>query len=278
MSKQILTMAQPLISLITVVFNGEKLIADTLRSAVNQSYKNIELVIIDGDSKDSTLELAKKFQEHIGTLISEPDKGIYDAMNKGIKAAKGEWVYFLNAGDSFYDDQVLEDIFTKNNLIDYDLVYAKVQTKNEPSGIDYVTGEKVVITDFYSKYPICHQATFTRKSAFDKIGAYNIQYRLAADTEWFARFFKLQSEKAIYIDRVIAFYDIQGTTYHKRMQGYKEYLNFGNKHFPFFISVKNHLFYPLLWMKVKFIRNFQNTPWFKAYRKLKFKDSANQQN
>ncbi len=263
-------MTKPLISLITVVFNGEQLLEDTLRSAVNQSYNNIELVIVDGASTDRTIEVAKQFQAHIGTLISEKDKGIYDAMNKGIKASKGDWVYFLNAGDSFYDDQVLEDVFTMNNFTNVELIYAKIQTKNEPSGIDYISGEQISFSDFYAKYPICHQATFTRKSAFDKIGLYDIQYRLVADTEWFVRFFKSQPIKALFVDRLIAFYDIQGTTYHKRMQGYKEYLNFGNKHFPFFISVKNYLIYPLLWMKVKFIRNFQNTPWFRTYRRIKF--------
>jgi glycosyltransferase involved in cell wall biosynthesis len=266
-------MTQPLISLITVVFNGEALIAETLRSAVSQTYKNIELVIVDGASKDKTVEIAKQFQSHIGTLISEKDKGIYDAMNKGIAAAKGEWLYFLNAGDSFYDEKVLEDLFAKNDLTNFDLVYAKVQTKNEPSGIDYIAGEKITFKDFFSRYPICHQATFTRKAAFTKIGLYDIQYQLAADTEWFARFFKYQPGKALFIDRVVAFYDIQGTTYHKRMQGYQEYLHYGKKLFPFFVSLKNQTFYPFLWMKVKMIRMFQNAAWFKAYRKFKYKNS-----
>ncbi len=271
MPKQVLAMQKPLVSIITVCYHAEELISETLNSAVQQTYDNIELVIVDGASKDKTVEVAKRFQTHIGTLISEPDKGIYDAMNKGIKASKGEWVYFLNAGDSFFDEHVLEDIFTKNDLTKYDLVYAKVQTKNEPSGIDYVTGEKIIFQDFFSRYPICHQATFTRKTAFDKIGLYDIQYRLAADTEWFARFFKLFSDKALFIERVVAFYDIQGTTYHKRMEGYKEYLHFGKKHFPFFVSLKNQIFYPLLWMKVKMIRSFQNASWFKKYREQKFR-------
>ncbi len=271
-------MAQPLISLITVVFNGEKLIADTLRSAVNQTYKNIELVIIDGGSSDKTIELAKQFNSSIGTLISENDNGIYDAMNKGINAAKGEWLYFLNAGDSFYDDKVLEDVFTLNNLGNVDLIYSKIQTKNEPTGVDYVTGERITFSDFFSRYPICHQATFTRKSAFTKLGTFDIKYKLAADTEWFARFFKSQPEKALFLNRTVAFYDIQGTTYHKRMQGYSEYLDFGKKHFPFFVSVKNHLFYPLLWLKVKLIRMFSKSTWFKQYRKIKFSSSNNQIN
>lgn len=268
-------MQYPLISIITVCFNAGKIISETLNSAIQQSYKNIELVIVDGNSNDNTLQEIKKYQSHIGTLISEPDKGIYDAMNKGIKAANGEWIYFLNAGDLFYDEKILEDIFSKNDLSNFDLIYAKVETKNEPTGVNYITGEKITFKDFFSKYPICHQATFTRKTAFDKIGMYDIQYRLAADTDWFAGFFKSQPDKALFIDRVVAFYDIQGTTYHKRMEGYKEYLRFGKKYFPFYISIKNYLFYPLLWLKVKMIRMFSNTKWFKEYRKIKFNNSTN---
>src|SRR6187402_1654973 len=107
-------MHQPLVSLITVVFNGQELLAETLRSAINQTYKQIELVIVDGGSTDQSVDVAKQFSSHIGTLISEKDKGIYDAMNKGIQAAKGEWLYFLNVGDAFYDANVLADIFSKD--------------------------------------------------------------------------------------------------------------------------------------------------------------------
>lgn len=267
-------MQRPLVSIITVVFNGEAVIADTLRSAVSQTYANIELVIIDGGSTDRTVEIARQFQAHTGTLISERDKGIYDAMNKGIRAAKGEWLYFLNAGDAFYDTQVLEDIFTKHDIGRASLIYGKVQTCNEPTGINYITGSPTVLADFYSRYPICHQATFTRRAAFDEVGFYDLQYRLLGDTEWFVRFFTKAPGKALFIDRVIAFYDIQGASYHKRMQGYKEYLHFGRRHFPFTVSLKNSLLYPLIWMKVKLIRGLQQTAWFKAYRRMKFGSNA----
>ena len=116
-------MTNPLISLITVTFNAEQLLAQTWQSAMNQTYQNFELILVDGGSKDNTLQIAKQFKNKIGTLISEPDKGIYDAMNKGIKAAKGEWVYFLNAGDSFYNNEVLESIFENKNLEDFELIY-----------------------------------------------------------------------------------------------------------------------------------------------------------
>jgi len=266
-------MQQPLISLITVVYNAEKVLEQTLQSAINQTYKNIELVIIDGGSKDSTLQIAEKFRSSIGTLISEKDKGIYDAMNKGVRAAKGEWVYFLNAGDSFYNVHVLENIFLNKDWSGKDFIYGKVQTVNEPTGVDYLNGKPVTMKDFYTGYPICHQATFTRRSIFETIGEFDISYKLAADTEWFIRIFKKDESRTSFVNEVVAFYDVQGASYHKRMQGYEEYMRFGTKHFPFFINLRNRLNYPLIWLKVKLIRLFTGTALFAYYRKLKFRNN-----
>lgn len=263
-------MSNPLISLITVTFNAEQLLAQTWQSAINQTYQNFELILVDGGSKDNTLQVAKKFEKKIGAVISEPDKGIYDAMNKGIKAAKGEWVYFLNAGDSFYNNEVLSSIFENKNYEDIELIYGKVQTVNEPTGVNYINGKFVTFSDFFTHYPICHQATFTHVNAFEKIGFYNINYKLVSDNTWFALFFKNQVNKAIFIDKIIAFYDIQGATYHKRMQGYKEYIHFGWNNFPLPVAIKNWMKYPIIWIKVKLIRTFTNTTIFKIYRKLKF--------
>lgn len=263
----------PLVSIITVCYNAEALIKNTLESAINQTFKNFELVIIDGGSTDNTVDIAYEFRDYIGTIISEPDKGIYDAMNKGIAAAKGQWLYFLNAGDAFYNNQVLQTIFGLKPNTDCWFIYGKVKTVNEPTGVNYVTGEKIKFNDFYNRYPICHQATFTNIQAFKKVGLYNIHYKLAADTEWFARLFKAEPTRTLFTDEIIAFYDIQGATYHKRMDGYKEYISFGWRIFPFYIGLKNYLFYPLLWLKVKSIRTFSNTKLFKLYRKLKFKNN-----
>lgn len=260
----------PKISLITVCYNAEKVLEQSLQSAMMQDFQDFEFVIIDACSKDKTLEIAEKFKSKIGYHISEKDNGIYDAMNKGIQAAKGEWLYFLNAGDSFHNNKVLSSIFTPEINKQIEFIYGKVQTKNEPTGIDYVTGEKVSIVDFYNKYPICHQATFSKRKLFTEIGLFNTNYKLAADTEWFARLFKKKPENCLFINEIIAFYDIQGTTYHKRMAGYREYLNFGREHFPFAVSLKNYLFYPLLWLKVKLIRILSSSSLFQQYRKMKF--------
>lgn len=266
-------MSQPLISLITVVYNAEKVLAQTLQSAMDQSYRNFELVIVDGGSKDKTLEIAEQFRSRIGTLISEPDKGIYDAMNKGIKAARGEWIYFLNAGDRFYSKDTLHNLFELHDFTAYDFIYAKVQTVNEPTGVDYQNGRPVTLSDFYFTYPICHQATFTRKHAFETIGYFNTELKLTADTEWFTRLFRTHERKTHFVNQIVAYYDVQGASYHKRMQGYKEFLKYTPAYFPFYINLYNYLMYPFIWCKVKLIRTLTGTRLFSYYRKLKFNQS-----
>lgn len=261
---------QPLISIITVCYNAADCITETLQSACNQSYPKIELIIVDGGSKDNTLECLKPFADRIAILISEKDDGIYDAMNKGVKRANGEWIYFLNAGDRFYNNHVLENVFGAPIPPTCGLIYGKVQTINEPTGVNYTAGGPVSLHDFYSRYPINHQATFTRKLVFDSLGGYSTRYRLAADTEWFIRFFKQNTFTAQFTDSIISFYDIQGASYHKRMQGYREYLQFSSEYFPVGITLKNYLLYPVLWTKVKLIRMLTGTSLFAWYRKKKF--------
>ncbi len=259
------------LSLITVCYNAGNLLQETLQSALDQTFQDFELVIIDGGSKDNTLAIANQFKTHIGTLVSEKDKGIYDAMNKGIQAAKGEWLYFLNAGDSFYSPMVLENIFGNPGPA-CDFMYAKVETKNEPTGINYINGKEVNFAMFYSHYPICHQGTFARKEVFQKIGNFNLAYPLVADSEWFIRLFKDPSIQTKFINEVVAYYDIQGATYHKRMQGYREYIRVGFIHFPFLVALLNLFLYPVIWLKVWVIRTFQHMDWFKKYREQKFKN------
>jgi len=103
----------PLISVITVVFNSENFIERTIRSVLEQNYPNTEYIVIDGGSSDRTLEIVNRFKSKIKYFISEPDAGIYDAMNKGLAAAKGDWVNFMNAGDIFYSENTLSKVFIK---------------------------------------------------------------------------------------------------------------------------------------------------------------------
>ena len=115
----------PVISVVTIVFNGINAIEKTINSIINQSYKDVEYIIIDGGSTDGTVGIIKKYFSKLNYWISEKDKGIYDAMNKGITAANGEWIVFINCGDFFYSKNVLEEIFIKkkNEIIKADILY-----------------------------------------------------------------------------------------------------------------------------------------------------------
>ena len=107
---------KPLVSIVTVVFNGEKYLEQTIQSVINQTYDNVEYIIIDGGSTDGTVDIIKNYEDRIDYWISEKDKGIYDAMNKGINLASGEWINFMNAGDIFYDEKVLNTIYINPKL------------------------------------------------------------------------------------------------------------------------------------------------------------------
>lgn len=114
---------QPKISVVTVCFNAASILERTILSVLNQAYNNIEYIIIDGSSTDGSVDIIKKYSDRIAYWVSEPDKGIYDAMNKGIKVATGEWINFMNAGDTFCNENVLSAIFNSYKYEDVDVIY-----------------------------------------------------------------------------------------------------------------------------------------------------------
>ena len=109
----------PKFSVITVTYNAEKVLEDTLQSVISQTYRHVEYIIVDGASKDGTIKIIDKYRERIHTVVSEPDKGLYDAMNKGIALATGNYLCFLNAGDSFHEDDTLQQMVHTNKAISF---------------------------------------------------------------------------------------------------------------------------------------------------------------
>lgn len=187
--------AQPLISVITVVYNGEKYLEQTIQSVLNQTYKNLEYLIIDGGSTDATLKIMQKYQDRLAYWVSEPDQGIYDAMNKGIQRARGEWIHLLNSDDYYHDPQVLARVAAKlhpekTNYFSMVLAFADGRNKNYKFNFKFW---KLYVSAF-----LPHPALIVAASQYQKIGLYDIQLKIAADHDLILRL--LQFYPANYAD------------------------------------------------------------------------------
>ncbi|MBX7205115.1 MAG: glycosyltransferase [Bacteroidia bacterium] len=259
----------PLLTIVTVTYNAAAYISETLESVKKQTFTNYEHLVIDGASGDATCAVIRAFSNSKIHLLSEPDNGIYDAMNKGIKLAKGQWLYFLNAGDTFASSHILTDIFNgrENN---HDLIYGKVITKNEPSGVNYTTGQPLTLASFFYTIPINHQGVFFHRSTFTAIGNYNLSYKILADLEWLIRYFKQEKNNAVYVDTIIAEYETVGFSYNNRARSLSETLKYSRSHFPLYTTILNYLLHPLMVLKIKLIALLKGTALFKTYRKWRF--------
>ena len=184
------------ISLITATYNSASTLRDTMQSVLNQTFKDIDYIIVDGGSKDGTLDIVKEFEPLFeGRLrwISEPDKGIYDAMNKGIKMATGEVIGMLNSDDFFAYDDILEkvnDTFANNPTVDGvygDVVY--VDNQDVTRVVRHYSSARFSRNKIIYGFMPAHPSFYLKKSCYDKIGCYNIDYRISADYDMFVRLF-----------------------------------------------------------------------------------------
>ncbi len=176
----------PLITIITVVFNGKDHIERTMQSVLRQTYNNVQFIIIDGGSTDGTVDLIRKYEAAIDYWISEPDSGLYDAMNKGITASNGSWLNFLNAGDVFHDDDVLQRIAreTADAAAGYDLIYGDTLETDQRGATFYRTSRQpqYVTVGMFA----CHQSMFFSARSM-RLFLYDTSYRVAADYHLVAR-------------------------------------------------------------------------------------------
>lgn len=166
------------LSIITINFNNSNGLQKTIESVVGQTYTNYEYIIIDGGSSDDSKDTIKLYDKKIKYWVSEPDKGVYHAMNKGIKKANGEYCLFLNSGDTLINNNVLEVVF--ENFPDKDIVYGNLQNS---SGLDVYANQLKFSTFFYSS--IGHPVSFIRRTLFDIYGTYNEKYKIVSDWEFF---------------------------------------------------------------------------------------------
>ena len=189
------------ISIITISYNAQSTIEKTLISVASQSFNDIEHIIVDGDSKDSTLDICKK-HSHISKVISEKDNGVYDAFNKGLDLATGEVVGFLNADDVFYDNNSVQEIvnaFAENKT---DIVYGN---------LDYVNKKGKVIRNWISRpYELglvkkawmpAHPTLYCKKDVYCRLGGYNDSFKIAGDFELCLRFLERQEVSSYYLNK-----------------------------------------------------------------------------
>ena len=193
------------ITVVTVTYNAADTLENTILSVTNQSYHNLEFIIIDGESTDGTVEIIRKYQHRIAYWTSEKDNGIYDAMNKGIKAGTGDWIIFLGADDVFYNDEVLSKIFINNNGDGIDFIYGDVILKSK--GKVYGGNRNY---DQLIESNINHQSVFYNKTIFDKMGLFNLKYPILADFELNLHIFREPSLIKKYIPQVITIYNDKG--------------------------------------------------------------------
>ncbi len=199
--------SRPLFSIVTVVYNGEQYLENTILSIVNQDYENIEYIIIDGGSSDSTVDIIKKYEDKITYWVSEKDNGIYDAMNKGISVASGSFINFMNAGDSFYSNDVLTDIAKELISHDNEIIYGNVVYERQ-DGTVYIDDKSRKRSA--NIYEINHQSCFYRLGLHEKYGLYSMKYPISADFLFLNRVIKKSDHNPLKVNVSVVKYDETG--------------------------------------------------------------------
>ncbi|WP_339921723.1 glycosyltransferase family 2 protein [uncultured Flavobacterium sp.] len=195
------------ISIITVVYNNDKTIKDAIESVLSQSYPNLEYVIIDGGSKDNTVNLIREFENRLGYFISEKDNGLYDAMNKGIRATTGDVIGILNSDDLYQDSNVIEAVMEQFNndpeldILYGDLVYVKSYDTNK---VVRNWKSKDYYNNFFENANVPpHPSLFVKKEVYNKAGLFDLDYKIAADYEFMLRVFKKHNFNSKYFNRLV---------------------------------------------------------------------------
>lgn len=208
---------KPLVSIITVVYNGEKFIEQTIRSVVEQAYANIEYIIIDGGSNDGTINIIQQYATSIDYWRSEPDQGISDAFNKGILLASGDLVGLINA-DDWYEPSAIAEVVEEFNRSRSGVIYGNMQCwKGQQK--DYLF--KANYRFLYQEMSLNHPATFVRRDVYTQYGGYDTSYQLAMDYELLLRFLG-QGVAFSYMDQVLANLRWDGLSDQRFAEGYRE--------------------------------------------------------
>lgn len=233
----------PLLSIITITYNAEEFLERTILSILKQSNQAFEYLIIDGKSTDSTLSIVENYRSRVDALVSEPDKGLYDAMNKGLKQATGKYIWYLNAGDEIADANTIDRLFTilKNNP---DIVYSDtymIDEKGKVLGLrseilPHKVPEKLTWQKFNLGMLICHQSFIVKRA----LAPNYIENNLSADIDWEIKCLKL-AKRVEQFSGVLSRYLVGGLSSQKHLQSLKDRYRVLKYHFGFIPNAISHV-------------------------------------
>ncbi len=231
-------MFNPSLSVITIVYNNVRDIERTIRSVVNQTYANIEYVIVDGLSNDGTLRVIEKYKDRVAKIVSEKDEGIYDAMNKGLALATGDYVIFMNSGDEFYDSETVKAVFASAD--DADIYYGETEMiADDGSSLGqrrHKAPAKFTWRGFKYGMSISHQAIYIKRSLAEP---YDRRYQLSSDIDWIIRAAK-KAKKIVNVNRYVAKYLVGGMSKKKHRQSLVERFDIMKRNYGLIPTVFNH--------------------------------------
>ena len=235
----------PKFSVITVCYNAQATIEDTIQSVIAQTYHHVEYIIVDGASKDRTLSIINRYRDRIATVVSEPDKGLYDAMNKGLRLATGDYVCFLNAGDSFHEDDTLQQmvhtlreltelpdvLYGETELVDAEGHFVRMRRLQAP--------EHLTWRSFRHGMLVCHQAFFAKRTLAEP---YDLSYRFSADFDWCIRIMK-KSKVLHNTHLTLIEYLEEGMTTRNHKASLHERFRIMTKHYGWLSTVVHHAWF-----------------------------------
>jgi glycosyltransferase involved in cell wall biosynthesis len=237
----------PLISIVTVVYNGEKYLEQTIQSVLAQTYDNIEYLIIDGGSTDGTIPIIKKYLSEIDYWVSEPDKGIFDAMNKGINKASGELINLLNADDFLEEDTVERVVYKYQSIEKPCVIYGHASALDDKNQLE---AELYSNLKYWRGMTINHQTMFVHREVYNSVGLYNGNYRYAADYDFFIRTFK-NNIPYLSLDTVVVNYRISGLST-DNPECVRESNHINKRYFGNSLKRQKFLLYNYIWQPLKF--------------------------
>nr|WP_283770023.1 glycosyltransferase family 2 protein [Mucilaginibacter sp. Bleaf8] len=225
-------------SVITIVYNNVRDMERTMLSVINQTYSNIEYIVVDGASTDGTLEVIRKYESKVAKLVSEKDKGIYDAMNKGLAMATGDYVLFMNSGDEIYAPDTVARVFAADD--DADIYYGETEMIDDAGNSlgrrRHKAPRQFTWRGFKFGMSISHQAIYVRRSLAQP---YNLQYQLSADIDWVITAAK-KARKIVNVNQYVGKYLVGGMSKKKHRQSLLERFDIMKRHYGLVPTLFNH--------------------------------------